>query len=139
LTVFQSLVLCHRFRSWKAVDKVYGLLGLIQPDDRIRHQLVPDYTLSPEKLFTKVAQSLLMSFDLKSQMMVLRFAGQRETSEDWAAELRDGNMDDVSRDHLPSWAPNWAIPLEASVLEHRKHEYDYRASLPAVQRMRFSD
>jgi len=121
------------------VDKVYGLLGLIQPDDRIRHQLVPDYTLSPEKLFTKVAQSLLMSFDLKSQMMVLRFAGQRETSEDWAAELRDGNMDDVSRDHLPSWAPNWAIPLEASVLEHRKHEYDYRASLPAVQRMRFSD
>ncbi len=71
-------------------------------------------------------------------MLVLRFAGQREPSPDRAAELRDDNR--ATRDHLPSWAPNWAIPLEASVLEHRKHRYDYRAS-PSNnhRRMRFSD
>jgi len=49
----------QRFQSTDPRDAIYGLLGLINNSQDLGDIAIPDYNISPEKLFTKVAKWLL--------------------------------------------------------------------------------
>ncbi|KAH6883440.1 heterokaryon incompatibility protein-domain-containing protein [Thelonectria olida] len=77
------------FESSKDVDRLYGLLGLLQPAFAAQEWLRPNSSRPPEHLYTDVARNLIPT-DCND---ILSFAGI-------GYELKMPN--------LPSWAPDWS-------------------------------
>lgn len=75
----------HSFKCSDPRDKAYGLMALINPDER----LPADYTISPEEVFTRVASEIL-----RRGGVVLDQAG--------IGYLRQLNS-------LPTWVPDWTL------------------------------
>ncbi|KAK4155723.1 heterokaryon incompatibility protein-domain-containing protein [Chaetomidium leptoderma] len=121
LPLLDTLILCMPFRATWEVDKIYALLGVIDPEDRGRLGLRPDYVSDKTAVFQALACRLLRTAEPQDQFRLLRFAGVGQPR----------NMDD-----LPSWVPDWTAGLPALSLEHRNASADYAASTQPAQRLR---
>lgn len=96
LPLLDTLQLCLRFDSGAVHDRLYALLGLIDPGDQ--QNITVTYETVPRKVFTDAARLMLGKSELHR---VLRFAGIG----------RRRNISD-----LPSWAPDWTAGLQSMVL-----------------------
>ncbi|RYP76252.1 hypothetical protein DL771_001871 [Monosporascus sp. 5C6A] len=76
------------FRSTEAVDRVYALLGLLDPADDIHQWLEADYSKSPEQVYTLVAQYYI-----------------RSKANDVLSNAGMGYERNLST--VPSWVPDW--------------------------------
>ncbi|KAI1199067.1 hypothetical protein F5X97DRAFT_137411 [Nemania serpens] len=78
----------RNFRATEAVDRIYGLLGLLRAEEADQPHLWPDSSKTADKLYTDVARHLIA----KNPQEILSFAG--------VGYPRKFN-------NLPSWAPDW--------------------------------
>jgi hypothetical protein len=115
LPLLDTLSLCMPFQTTWEVDKIYALLGVIDPEDRQRLGLRPDYARDKAAVFQALACRLFETAEPKDQFRVLRFAGIGQPR---------------NIDSLPSWVPDWTAGLPALSLEHRNAPADYAASTP---------
>jgi hypothetical protein len=76
------------FLATEDVDRIYGLLGLLRPDEASQPHLQPDSSRSVEALYTSVARHLIISEPAET----LSYAGI-------GYRRKLGS--------LPSWAPDW--------------------------------
>lgn len=76
------------FRSTEVVDKIYGLLGMLDPADNVHGWLVADYSKSVKEVYTLVAKQ----FVAKYPNVILSNAGM-------------GFLRNLTT--LPSWVPDW--------------------------------
>ncbi|KAK6062831.1 adenosine deaminase [Seiridium cupressi] len=121
LPLLDTMILCLRFKSTWEVDKLYGLLGIIDAQDR--RQLKPDYTRDKTTVFRDLACQILETVGSEEQFRLIRFAG--------IGQLR--NMPD-----LPSWVPDWTAGLSACPLESRDEATAYKASTKCAKKMHLS-
>jgi hypothetical protein len=100
-----------QFEATDPRDKIYGILGLAADRDKLRSFGVePDYTQSCAKLYTRVASAILR----QGHMNLLSLC---QTPKHQAG--------------LPSWVPDWSIPLatiQATGRDHMTTIPKYRAS-----------
>lgn len=82
-----SLLLCQRFNSSKACDKIYGTLGMIT--DPIPPTLRPDYDAPVHEVYTAWTRHLLIS----GESLVLQVSGIG-----WKRTIPG----------LPTWVPDWS-------------------------------
>ncbi|MCJ1320933.1 hypothetical protein MMC15_006274 [Xylographa vitiligo] len=83
-TLHMALRLFYNRQSTDPRDKVYALLGLMKPSERL---VLPDYDLSPSQVYEETASKIMdFSKNLSVLMDIDEFAG------------------DV---HVPSWCPDW--------------------------------
>lgn len=106
ITFFDLLRLTSQFLATDDRDKIFGILGLPNQDsDPIQGQpfIEPDYTLSRNELYEKVAVKILrkasMPFDLLSAV---------------------DHGDNLCQD-FPSWIPQWHKNHSIDLVSHRQH------------------
>lgn len=101
------------FQSTEAVDKVFGLLGLLSPEDDVHKWMVTDYSMSPSELYVFTAQHLIP--DYANDILSYGGIGYRRNIQD-----------------LPSWAPDWtSLAMTETYRQHftkTHHATQYRAS-----------
>ncbi|RYP69606.1 hypothetical protein DL770_008212 [Monosporascus sp. CRB-9-2] len=96
------------FRSTEAVDRVYALLGLLDPADDIHQWLKADYSKSAEQVYTAVAQYYI-----------------RDNANDVLSNAGMGYERNLST--IPSWVPDWTA---LSIYDTRRQRFT-RSSLSA--------
>ena len=91
ISLLDLLVLTRTNSATDAWDKIYSLLGLTQ--DKIAKSIIPDYSEAntPDIIFLQIAKAYIRS-------------GQ-------AVELLDHGGISKSFPNLPSWAPDWTMPI----------------------------
>ncbi|RYO89402.1 hypothetical protein DL766_010429 [Monosporascus sp. MC13-8B] len=100
------------FRSTEAVDRVYALLGLLDPADDVHQWLEADYSKSAEQVYTLVAQYYI-----------------RDNPN---TALSNAGMDhERNLPILPSWVPDWtALSIQRTRLQRftkTSHSVQYNA------------
>ncbi|KAL2277885.1 hypothetical protein FJTKL_15165 [Diaporthe vaccinii] len=93
----QVLYFCH-FRTSDPRDKIFALLGLALPTDRVDHDLRPNYRIAVEDLYIQVARRILLR---DTEILILAAAGV-------------GHRRSL---HLPSWVPDWTSLTEGKTLD----------------------
>jgi hypothetical protein len=110
----------HRYRMQRCSDprdRIYGALG-IPGKDPIMSNIIPDYTISVKNLYIKVAKEQI---------------GQSQTLDilTYVVSGQNSTLD------LPSYVPDWSVPLESEVFrqyldrEWITSMYDAAGSTPA--------
>ncbi|KAL9097856.1 MAG: hypothetical protein Q9165_000182 [Trypethelium subeluteriae] len=94
----QLLHLANATRASCPLDKVYGLLAIMDPT--VARQIIPDYTIEPSELFTRVARIFIATENLEI--------------------ICEGNPWNSSG--TPSWVPDW--------LEQSRNRDKHRPPLP---------
>ena len=98
-------------------DKVYGLLGIMDPI--IAKQLAPDYTIDPPKIFTAVAKAFILAYNNLEPLRETNPWGKTYTPS-WAADWSWNGRLRYARPESPLWGPFWsqdavnALPYSAS-------------------------
>ncbi|KAK4664764.1 uncharacterized protein QC763_506470 [Podospora pseudopauciseta] len=96
LTLLQQLHNTRHSKATLALDKIYALLALLQPEDRIG--VLVDYSLSTAEVYTSVAKSII---ERTKSLAIL--SGKEEKPY-------------VERERLPSWVPDWGtVPSAVSL------------------------
>ncbi|KAI1125679.1 heterokaryon incompatibility protein-domain-containing protein [Nemania abortiva] len=86
-------------------DKVYSILGLIDPEEAQREDLVPDYTISVEECYKRAALAV-MSYTRNPDVLSTEY-----------------NLE--SKLNSPSWVPDWVYlnsPAPYAILRHDDRE-----------------
>ncbi|KAK0671604.1 heterokaryon incompatibility protein-domain-containing protein [Cercophora samala] len=97
LTLLQQLHDTRHSKATLPLDKVYALVGLLQPEDRLG--VVVDYTQTTARLYASIAKSIV---ERTSSLRIL--SGKLEDS---TSPRQEG---------LPSWVPDWSIATSISSL-----------------------
>ena len=106
----ELLTLLQRFRPWNASvphDKIYALRGLSH-DGPNAPELEPDYKLSADALYEKVAKHVISRYN---SLAVLMYVGARSPSNSvsqglWMSWLQ-AQFFVTSNHQLPTWCPDW--------------------------------
>lgn len=97
------LSMTQRFKSTDARDKVYALLSLVRTDTGLGNIGIPDYTISPETLYTRAAKYLICR---RQDLFILE-------------NISSGNVlskkDQAS--FLPSWVPDFRVQNSVQSLD----------------------
>ena len=107
--------------SYKAVDKIYGVLALAID---VADYEVPDYDKPVEDVYTNFAVTTLSKWPGKLNELLAE------------AGLQNQGPDLQSR--LPSWAPDWTCPPKIFSLNHFMSSLDDGLALPEAERERMS-
>jgi len=110
----ELLSLLQSFRSWKATDprdKVYALLG-ISSDGPEAKQLGPDYGLSVEALYQRVAVYMIdryQSLDILSLVLPIVIDHDERRRNSFPELMRRFRPPKAQGLRLPSWCPDWRV------------------------------
>ncbi|KAK4179559.1 heterokaryon incompatibility protein-domain-containing protein [Triangularia setosa] len=108
-TLLQQLHDTRHNKATLALDKIYALLGLLQPEDRVG--VLVDYTQSTASLYISVAKSII---ERTASLRILSGRIELSTS--------------ARQEGLPSWAPDWSVATSiASLGLANKHLEPYDA------------
>ena len=102
--------LCCHLRNWQAtedVDKIYGVLGMVK-DWKRSQQLVPDYRMSANELYTQVSARTLYDYDGLMPFYV--------------------NLDKARHPELPSWVVDWTLSEDTADYNHQAQMREYQAT-----------
>ena len=103
--------------SYKAVDKVYGVLALAID---VGEYEVPDYNKTVEQVYTAFAVTTLSKWPSKLNELL--------------AEAGLQNQGPELQFRIPSWAPDWTCPPRVFSLNHFMLSLDDRLPLPEIER-----
>ena len=113
----------RNFKATDSRDKIYGLLGLATGMES--REIQPDYSLTVENVFKKVAKILLLSYNTLDLLNVPRPTITEEAFS------------------LPSWVPNWkpeivlgmsfhSYPSQPSLKQRKARAVSARTSMPPL-------
>lgn len=111
------LLLCSDFACTDPKDKIFGLLGLTT--DAREPNLAPDYSLDVQEVYGKVA----------------RFLMTRDRSLAVLCDVRNPK----TLQGLPTWTPDWSIPLEIQKTSGSRLRGQYKAARSTEARPVFSN
>lgn len=110
LTLFNTINSFRQAACQDPRDKVFAALGLVAP--AFRTTLQPDYKSSTADVYTE-----LVKYFLNTKHDAYEFLGYACEADDAAEFLSDND----SLRSLPSWVPNWRVPLTITPLPKQIH------------------
>lgn len=124
----ELLGLTRPFSCENELDRVFGLLGLQTTDD-ITSWIIPDYNLSPSKLYQVVAEAALRhSSSLSILSSVNSVPPEMVDLKPFMSSSGNPGTSTIASKRLPSWVPSWKSPYTAIIKPMQAHQ-GFTASL----------
>lgn len=107
------LLACRQYKCHEKRDKIYSALGIVSkafPNNPITKAIVPNYTVTVEKVF------------IDATILILEYSRTLDYLSDTRHRVRQRQQ--MEGLHIPSWVHDYSVPYQAYSLAYRNLRFD---------------